>query len=126
MDDGAAGVALVAEIGEGALDAVDRLLDRHFRQADEDRLGQSRRDVNLRLDGNGVDTNERVRVQLREHGEHPRGRRPGFATDSFPCLYRLRRCSATVRPRSGANPYLRLVLLPSPPLRGRGLGVRGL
>ena len=67
VDDGAAGVAAVAEVGQGPLDAVDALLDRHLRQADEDRLGQAGRGIDLDLDGHGVDADEGEGVELGEH-----------------------------------------------------------
>ena len=71
VDDGAAGVAVVAEVGQGALDAVDALLDGHFRQADQDRLGQPGRGIHFHLDGHGVDADQGEGVQLGEHGESP-------------------------------------------------------
>ena len=67
VDDGAAGVAGVAEIGQGTLDAMDALLDRHLRQADEDRLGQAGRGIHLDLDRHGVDADEGEGVEFGEH-----------------------------------------------------------
>ena len=73
IDDGAAGVAGVAEVDQGAFDAVDALLDRRLGQADQDGLGQPGGDVHLGLDGGGVDADERERVQLGQHGRLRKG-----------------------------------------------------
>jgi hypothetical protein len=64
-------VAAVAEVGQGALDAVDALLDGRLRQADEDRLGQAGRDIDFHLDGKGFDADQGEGVQLGEHGDTP-------------------------------------------------------
>src|SRR5262249_13009752 len=74
VDDTTGAWSLVAEVGKGSLDAVDALLDRHFREADEDGLFKTARDVNLHLYRHGVDPHERERVQLGEHGRPPRQR----------------------------------------------------
>ena len=62
IDDSSPGVALVAEIGEGAFDPVNALADRHLRQADEDGLGKARSGIDLGLDRDGVDAHEGERV----------------------------------------------------------------
>ncbi len=67
VDDRAAGVTCVAEIGQGALDAMNALLDRHLRQTDENGLRQTCRNVDFRLDGNGVDAHQGEGVELGEH-----------------------------------------------------------
>ena len=89
IDDGAAGMPGVAEIGQGALDAMNALLDRHLGQADEDRLGQPGRDIDFDLDGNGVDADEGEGVQLGEHGRLRNGLRfDGYRESSFHCCNR--------------------------------------
>ena len=67
VDDRAARVAVVAEVDQGALDAMDALLDRHLGQADEDGLGQAGGGVDFHLDGDGVDADQGEGVQLGEH-----------------------------------------------------------
>lgn len=67
VDDGAAGMTGVTEIGQSTLDAMHALLDRHLWQADEDRFGQTRCGIDLGFDRNGVDAHEREGVQFGEH-----------------------------------------------------------
>jgi hypothetical protein len=69
VDDGEAVVALVAEDDQRPLDAVDALADGGFREADEDGLGQPDGGVRLGDDRDGVDADERERVQLGQHGD---------------------------------------------------------
>jgi hypothetical protein len=57
----------VTQIGQGAFDAMHALFDRHLRQADKERFGQSCGRIDLGLNRNGVDTDEREGVQFGEH-----------------------------------------------------------
>jgi hypothetical protein len=61
-------MALITEVDQGALDAVDALLDGELWKSDEHRLRQSGGDVHLHLDRHRVDPDEREGVQLGEHG----------------------------------------------------------
>ena len=59
----------ISRVDERPLDAVGALPDGRFGQSDEDDLGHRRgRDVDLDFDGRGVDPDERIRRELREHG----------------------------------------------------------
>jgi hypothetical protein len=60
-------MASVAEIGQGALDAMHALPDGHLRQADQDGLGQSGGNIDFGFDGDGVDADQGEGVQLGEH-----------------------------------------------------------
>jgi hypothetical protein len=64
-------VPVVAEVDQGALDAVDALAHGHFRQTDQHRLGQPGRHVHLGFDRSGVDADQGKRVQLGEHTATP-------------------------------------------------------
>ena len=67
VDDGAAVMAGIAEVGQGPLDAVNALLDGHFRQADQNRFREPDGDVDLHLNGNRFDTDQGKGIQLGEH-----------------------------------------------------------
>src|SRR5439155_22505130 len=71
VDDQPARVPLVAEVRQGTLDAVDALLDRQLRQADQEDLRQPRAGIDLGLHGYGLDAQQREGVELGEHGRWP-------------------------------------------------------
>ncbi len=69
VDDDAVVRAHEAGVDERPLDAMRALLDGRFGQADEHGLGQrAGRDIDLDLDRQGVDAEEREGVELGEHG----------------------------------------------------------
>jgi hypothetical protein len=67
IDDCAPRVTRVTQIGQSALDAMHALFDRHLRQTNKKRFGQSGRGINLGLYRNSIDADERESVQLGEH-----------------------------------------------------------
>src|SRR5262249_29780824 len=68
IDDRASGVPFIAKVRQRPLDAVDALLDGDFRHADENRLRQTRRRIDLDLDRQPVDPDQSKRIQLGKHG----------------------------------------------------------
>lgn len=73
IDDGAARMPAVAQVGHGPLDAMHALLDRHLGQADQYRLGQAERGIHFYLDRQGVDAVQRKAIELGEHARQAPG-----------------------------------------------------
>ena len=72
VDDGAAGRAEVAEVGERPLDAMDALADGEFGQAHQHRLGHVRRHrIDFDLDRDRVDPEQGEGAELGEHDTPP-------------------------------------------------------
>lgn len=49
---------------------MDALAHRQFGQTDENDLAHAGREIDFDLDGQGIDAEQRVRMQLREHGDY--------------------------------------------------------
>ena len=131
VDDRAARGPVVAEVGQGPLDAVDTLPDGHLRQADEDRLGQPGGGVHFHLDGDRVDADQSKGVELGEHAGRisaaraaiSQGRtQPGIVTTPNGSLKSCRGCgTALCSPTPTLTRTLTRTLTPLPPSLRAGL-----
>merc|ERR1712014_538796 len=84
IDDDAVFRTNIARINDRPVHPMSALLDRCLRQPNQHRLRKSAwRNVNLYLDGNGIDTNHRKGTQLRQHGT-PVHRRMGTDIQTRP------------------------------------------
>jgi hypothetical protein len=96
----------VTQVGQSALDAMHTLFDRHFRQTDKQRFGQARRSIDLGLNGDSINADEREGVQLGEHERRiPEIHRGEISTpQAWPRFARL-----YPMPRRIANDFERIV-----------------
>src|SRR5262249_8766715 len=67
VDDGPSRGTLVAQVGQGAFDAVDALAHRQFWQPKQNGFGQAGGRIDLDLDRDGVDTNQSKGGEFGEH-----------------------------------------------------------